>query len=69
MLYEYGHAVPQGPVHLKRIVEIIEAETRKIAAQAALTPTVRRLQTMPPSRACTHALPGSERRADDRAGG
>ena len=26
MMYEYGHAVPQGPVHLKRIVEIIEAE-------------------------------------------
>jgi transposase len=25
-LYEYGHAVPQGPVHLKRIVEIVEAE-------------------------------------------
>ena len=98
VLYEYGHAVPQGSVHLKRIVEIIEAETcdlpelareeardlleqiaektgrieaktRKIAAQAALTPTARRLQTMPPSRACTHALPGSGRRADDRAGG
>ena len=76
VLYEYGHAVPQGSVHLKRIVEIIEAETcdlpelareeardlleqiaektgrieaktRKIAAQAALTPTARRLQTMP----------------------
>ena len=76
VLYEYGHAVPQGAVHLKRIVEILEAETcdlpelareeardlleqitektvrieaktRKIAAQAALTPTARRLQTMP----------------------
>lgn len=76
LLYEYGHVVPQGPVHLKRIAEIVEAETcdlprlareeaqdlldqiaektvrieaktRKIAAQAALTPTARRLQTMP----------------------
>ncbi len=26
MIYEYGHAVPQGPVHLKRIVEIIGAQ-------------------------------------------
>ena len=88
VLCEYGHAVPQGAVHLKRIVEILEAETcdlpelareeardlleqiaektvrieaktRKIAAQAALTPTARRLQTMPPSCACKHALPGS----------
>ncbi|MDP1669676.1 IS110 family transposase [Phaeovulum sp.] len=25
MIYEYGHVVPQGPVHAKRIVEIIEA--------------------------------------------
>ena len=77
-----------GAVYLKRIVEILEAETcdlpelareeardlleqiaektvrieaktRKIAAQAALTPTARGLQTMPPSCACKHALPGS----------
>ena len=90
--------MPQGAVHLKRIVEIlkaetcdlfelareeardlleqiaektvrIEAKTRKIAAQAALTPPARRVQTMPPSCACKHALPGSGRRADDRAGG
>ena len=27
VLYEYGHAVPQGPVHLKRIADIIEAAT------------------------------------------
>ncbi len=76
MIYEYGHVVPQGPVHAKRIAEIIdapgsdlpelvreegrdlieqiaektariEAKTRKIAALAALTPTARRLQTMP----------------------
>ena len=76
LLFEYGHTVPQGKVHLKRIVEIVEAETcdlpalareeaqdlleqiaekmarieaktHKIAAQAALTPTARRLQTMP----------------------
>ena len=76
LLYEYGHTVPQGKVHLNRIVEIVEAETcdlpalareeaqdlleqiaektarieaktRKIAAQAALTQTARRLQTMP----------------------
>ena len=68
--------VPQGAAHLKRLAEIIEAETcdlpelareeardlieqiaektdriatkaRKIAAQAALTATARRLQTMP----------------------
>ncbi len=26
MIYEYGHAVPQGPVHLKPIARIIEAE-------------------------------------------
>lgn len=76
LLYEYGHTLPQGKVHLNRIVEIVEAETcdlpalareeaqdlleqiaektarieaktRKIAAQAALTQTARRLQTMP----------------------
>ena len=76
LLFEYGHTVPQGKVHLKRIVEIVEAETcdlpalareeaqdlleqiaektarieaktHKIAAQAALTPAARRLQTMP----------------------
>ena len=76
LLFEYGHTVPQGKVHLKRIVEIVEAETcdlpalareeaqdlleqiaektarieaktHKIAAQAALTQTARRLQTMP----------------------
>jgi len=76
LLFEYGYTVPQGKVHLKRIVEIVEAETydlpalareeaqdlleqiaektarieaktHKIAAQAALTPTARRLQTMP----------------------
>lgn len=76
LLYEYGHAVAQGPVHLRRIADIIgaetcdlpdlareegrdlleqiaektvriEAKTRKIAALAALTPTARRLQTMP----------------------
>lgn len=75
-LYEYGYVVPQGAANLKRIVEIVEAETsdlpelareeardlieqiaektdridtkaRKIAAQAAQTPTARRLQTMP----------------------
>lgn len=75
-LYEYGYVVPQGAAYLKRIVEIVEAETsdlpklareeardlieqiaektdridtkaRKIAAQAAQTPTARRLQTMP----------------------
>jgi len=27
LLYEYGHAVPQGPVHLKRIAEIVGVET------------------------------------------
>ena len=27
VLYEYGHAVALGPVHLKRIADIIEAET------------------------------------------
>jgi len=92
MMYEYGHAVPQGPVHLKRIVEIIEAEnrdlpelvreegrdlikqiaektarieakTKKIAALAALTPTARRLQTMPgvgpPLGHALHVLPGN----------
>lgn len=34
LLFEYGHTVPQGEVHLKRIVEIVEAETCDLPALA-----------------------------------